>query len=325
MRNSTFILSINNLITIEQFGFRTGHSTELAAIQLVDPLTKQMDMGEVPTNIYIDLSKAFDTLDHSILLAKLNYYGVCGLENILFREYLSGRHQYVDYNDAKSETKSVSIGVLQGSILGTLLFLIYINDLPSVTPIFYMVMYADDTTLYCNLNGVNSEVNINNELSKISEWLSSNKLSLNIKKTKFMVFHTPQRRVNYPVLKLNNVNIERVSQFNFLGVVVNSTLKWDKHIAHISLIISRATGVIFRLRRIYPREILLTLYNTLILPHLSYCILVWGSKIKNNHPLLLLQKKAVRNIANEDYIAHSEPLCKSLNILKIPDIFTCSL
>ena len=198
-------------------------------------------MGEVPTTIYIDPSKAFDTLDHSILLAKLNYYGVCGLENILFREYLSGRHQYVNYNDAKSEIKSVSIGVHQGSILGPLLFLIYINDLPSVTPIFHMLMYADDTTLYCNLNGVNSEVKINNELSKISEWLSSNKLSLNIKKTKFMVFHTPQRRVNYLVLKLNNVNIERVSQFNFLGVVINSTLKWDKHIAHISLKISRAT------------------------------------------------------------------------------------
>ena len=106
-----------------------------------------------------------------------------------------------------------------------------------------------------------------------------------------MVFHTPQRRVNYPVLKLNNVNIERVSQFNFLGVVINSTLKWDKHIAHISLKISTATGVTFRLRHIYPREILLTLYNTLILPHLSYCILVWGSKIKNNHPLLLLKKR----------------------------------
>ena len=250
---------------------------------------------------------------------------MCGLENILFREYLSGRHQFVDYNDAKSETKSVSIGVPQGSILGPLLFLIYINDLPSVTPIFHMLMYTDDMTLYCNLNGVNSEGKINNELSRISEWLSSDKLSLNIKKTKFMVFHTPQRRVNYPVLKLNNVNIKRVSQFNFLGVVINSTLKWDKHIAHISLKISRATGVIFRLSRIYHREILLTLYNTLILPHLSYCILVLGSKIKNNHPLLLIKKKAVGNIANEDYIAHGEPLCKSLNILKIPDIFTCSL
>ena len=82
----------NNLLTIEQFGFRTGHSTELAAIQLIDHLTKQMDMGKVPTNIYIDLSKAFDTLDHSILLDKLTYYGVCGLENLLLRDYLSGRH-----------------------------------------------------------------------------------------------------------------------------------------------------------------------------------------------------------------------------------------
>ena len=136
-----------------------------------------------------------------------------------------------------------------------------------------MLIYADDTTLYCNLNSVNPEVSINNELSKISEWLSSNKLSENIKKTKLMVFHTPQKRVNYPVLKLNNVNIDRMSQFNFLKIVINSTLKWDKQIAHISLKISRATVVIFRLRHIYPREILLTLYNTLILPYLSYCIL----------------------------------------------------
>ena len=116
----------NNLLTIEQFGFRTGHSTELAAIQLIDHLTKQMDMGKVPTNIYIDLSKAFDTLDHSILLDKLTYYGVCGLENLLLRDYLSGRHQYVDYNGSKSRTNSISLGVPQGSILGPLLFLIYI-------------------------------------------------------------------------------------------------------------------------------------------------------------------------------------------------------
>ena len=112
---------------------------------------------------------------------------------------------------------------------------IYINDLSSATPIFHVLMYADDTTLYCNLNGVNSEVTINNELSKISEWLSSNKLSLNIKKTKFTVFHTPQRRVDYPILKLNIVNIGRVSKFNFFGVVVKFTLKWNKHIAHICL------------------------------------------------------------------------------------------
>ena len=315
----------NNLLTIEQFGFRTGHSTELAAIQLIDHLTKQMDMGKVPTNIYIDLSKAFDTLDHSILLDKLTYYGVCGLENLLLRDYLSGRHQYVDYNGSKSRTNSISLGVPQGSILGPLLFLIYINDLPKVSHVFSMLMYADDTTLYCNLDDSTSDILLNNELTKITDWLSSNKLSLNVKKTKFMVFHTPQRRVNYPTLKLNNVNIERVSQFNFLGVILASSLKWDKHVAHVSLKISRVIGVLYRLKHIFPREVLLTLYNALILPHLSYCILVWGSKIDSNHKLLLLQKKAVRIITNQDYIAHSEPLCKLLNVLKVSDLFVCSL
>ena len=315
----------NNLLTIEHFGFRTGHSTELAAIQLIDHLTKQMDMGKVPTNIYIDLSKAFDTLDHSILLDKLTYYGVCGLENLLLRDYLSGRHQYVDYNGSKSRTNSISLGVPQGSILGPLLFLIYINDLSKVSHVFSMLMYADDTTLYCNLDDSTSDILLNNELTKITDWLSSNKLSLNVKKTKFMVFHTPQRRVNYPTLKLNNVNIERVSQFNFLGVILASSLKWDKHVAHVSLKISRVIGVLYRLKHIFPREVLLTLYNALILPHLSYCILVWGSKIDSNHKLLLLQKKAVRIITNQDYIAHSEPLCKLLNVLKVSDLFVCSL
>ena len=106
-----------------------------------------------------------------------------------------------------------------------------------------------------------------------------------------MVFHTTQRRVNYPTLKLNNVNIERVSQFNFLGVILASSLKWHKHVAHVSLKISRVIGVLYRLKHIFPREVLLTLYNALILPHLSYCILVWDAKVDSTHRLLLLKKK----------------------------------
>ena len=116
----------NNLLTIEQFGFRTGHSPELAAMQLVDYLTKQMDMGKVLINIYINFSKAFDTSDHSILLDKITCYGydVCGLENVLLCDYLSGRHQYVDYKGSNSRTNPISPGVSQGSILEPLLFLI---------------------------------------------------------------------------------------------------------------------------------------------------------------------------------------------------------
>ena len=145
-------------------------------------------LGNVPTNIYIDLSKAFDTLDHSILLDKRSDYGICGVENLMLRTYLSNMHQYVEYNDSKSETKSISIGVPQGSILGPLLFFIYINDLPRVSRVFSMLMYAEDTTLYCtcNINNANSDIILNNELCKISDWLSSNKLSLNVKKTNWV-------------------------------------------------------------------------------------------------------------------------------------------
>ena len=275
----------------------------MAAIQLVDHLTKQMDMSKVPTNIYIDLSKPFDTLDQSILLDKLTYYGVCGLENLLLRDYLSGRHQYVDNNGSKSRTKSISLGVPQGSILGPLLFLIYINDLPKVSHVFSMVMYADDTTLYCNLDDSTSEILLNTELTKITDWLSSNKLSLNVKKTKFMVFHTPQRSVNYSTLKLNNVNIERASQFNFLGVILASSLKWDKHVAYVSLKFSRVIGVLYRLKHIFPREVLLTLYNYID----SSSLKLLHSCMGFQNLIVILDyfylKKNILIITSQDYIA----------------------
>ena len=224
----------NKLFSIEQYGFRTGHSTELAALHLVNDVTKQMDTGKVFTNIYIDLSKAFDTLDHSILLDKLNYYGIRGVANNLLHSYISNRYQYVDFNGSISSTKVVDTGVPQGSILEPLLFLIYINDLPRVSPLFNMVMYADDTSLYCNLSNNTNKNDLNSELHKISELLASNKLSLNAQKTKFMVFHSMQRKVKYPILTINNTIIKRVKQFNFLGVILHYTLKWQKHIDYIS-------------------------------------------------------------------------------------------
>ena len=170
----------NNLLCLDQFGFRPGHSTELAALRLVDHLINQMDECKIPTNIYIyiDLSKAFDTLNISIL--KLQYYGVTGTSLSLLDTYLSDRCQYVEYNGHRSNTLPITTGVPQGSVLGPLLFLIYINDLPMVSDVFNMLMYADDTTLYCNIDQNVSEEVINNELSKVSQFLAANKLSINV-------------------------------------------------------------------------------------------------------------------------------------------------
>ena len=313
------------LLSFEQYGFQTEHSTELAALHLVNDLTKQMDTENVPTNIYIDLSKAFDTLDHCILLDKLNYYGIRGVANNLLHSYISNRYQYVDFNGSISSTKVVDTGVPQGSILVPLLFLIYINDLPRVSPLFNMVMYADDTTLYCNLSNNTNEKDLNSELHKISEWLTSNKLSLNALKTKFMVFHSMQRKVTYPVLTINNTIIERVKQLMFLGILLHYTLKWQKHIDCISKKVCKAIGVMYRLKHIYPETVLLIIYQSIINAQFTYGLLVWGSKINTNHPLHLLIKRALRIVKNTDYVAHSEPICKDLRLLKMPDMFRLAL
>ena len=271
-----------------------------------------MDNSNVPTNKYIDLWKAFDSLNHSILLKKLNK---------LFCSYLSDRSQYVDFNGQMSTELPISTGVPQGSVLGPLLFLIYINDLPLVSNIFTMLMYADDTTLYCNVNNDVTDDLLNYEMSKICDWLGANKLALNAPETKFMVFHTINKHVIYPKLNVDGNTIERVTNFNFLGFTLTSTLSWKQHINKISLKISKSIGVLYRLRDIYPRAVLQNLYNALIIPQFNYCILCWGSVISENHSLHILQKKALRQITNSSYISHTEPSCKELRVLKVFDIF----
>ena len=140
-----------------------------------------------------------------------------------------------------------------------------------------------------------------------------------------MVFHTSKRNVIYPNLKVNNNNIERVTEFNFLGVILHSHVTWNKHINHMSIKIARSIGILYRLKNVYLESILVTIYNTLVLPHFHYCLLLWGSVVKENHPLHLLQKKALRIITNSDYLAHTEPICKKLRILRISDMFSVAL
>ena len=155
------------------------------------------------------------------------------LNYLFFSNYLSGRVQYVEILDSVSETQHTGIGVPHGSILGPLLFFIYINDLPHASDMFSILMYADDTTLSCNFDNVCSKNKVNSELDNIFDWLCYNKLSLNVSKTKFACFHTKQKRIVYLDLKINTISIYRVSEFTFLRLIISSDLRWSKYIDHV--------------------------------------------------------------------------------------------
>ena len=324
----TTYLDNNNLIHNHQYGFRKRHSTEYAALHIVDYLNYEMDLKRTPINLYLDLSKAFDSLSHKILISKLKHYGICDIALKLMKSYLENRKQYVQFDTCTSDMKSIRNGVPQGSILGPLLFLIYINDFPNSSKLFNFLMYADDTTLFCCLEDIksdNKELVLNNELQRVHSWLKANRLSLNVKKTKYMLFRKQKRTdIRELNLRISNDAIQPVDDFNFLGLHINSKLNWETHTNVISKRMSRAVGVIKKLQLVFPKTILLTIYNALILPHINYCLLSWGSAsaVKT---IFTIQKRAIRAISSAGYNAHTEPLFKFFNVLKVEDIYNYRL
>ena len=242
---------INKLYFEGQYGFRKKHSTELAAVEMIDRIIQELDKGNTPLNIFLDQPKAFDTLDHEIMLYKLEYHGVTGPALQLLRSYLSDRKQYIEFENVKSDSSNIKNGIPQGSILGRLLCVIYVNDISLASKIFTAIIYADDTSLSSTLNTFrcNTNVNTNNELSKISESLKVNKLSLNTKKTKAMIFHMPQKQVTFPKLEIDGTSIEFVNSFNYLGITIDKHLSWQDHINSIANKISKYIGIINKLKK----------------------------------------------------------------------------
>ena len=272
--------------------------------------------------MYLDLPKAFDTIDHDILLHKLDYHGFRGIVLDWFRDYLSNRTQYVSYNDNKSDLKTILCGVPQGSILGPLLFILYINDITNMSTLLDFLLFADDTTILYSSSDIVSKIPlINMELSEVSNWFKANKLSVNATKTNYMIMGTQHmtsiedQSVSNIDIILDKTKLKRVDKTKFLGVTIDENLSWKNHIDGITKTISRNIGMINKLKFIIPERILHTLYCTLVLPYINYGILIWGKACKTYlEKIHKLQKWAVRIISNSHYRSHSAPLFQKHDI-----------
>ena len=310
----------NHLFYRHQFGFREKHSTQQAIISLVEKITAAWESGDIAIGVFLDLKKAFDTVPHDILLKKLYAYGIRGPALKLLKSYLSDRTQYVIYDGIQSTTLPISCGVPQGSILGPLLFIITMNDIGNVSEFLYTILYADDTCVLLNGKDYINLVNfLNSELDKLSTWLCANKLSLNVQKTFFMVFHRAKMKiVTHIDVTMNNSCLKKTDSLKYLGVIIDHKLNWTQHIAHVKNKISKGIGIMYRARAYLTKNSLKKLYFSYIYPYLIYCIEIWGISPQSHlKPLLLLQKKIVRIMTFSTYYAHTDPLFKDLNILTI--------
>jgi len=318
-------LDKHGILYENQFGFRKNMSTSLALCSLVSEFQGAITRKEIMISIFIDLSRAFDTISHDILFAKLQHYGIRGNTLDWIKNYLTDRKQFVMYNGEKSPLGSLNIGVPQGSILGPLLFLLYVNDLCNASKKCSLIQYADDTTL--SVSGTSMPdifSTINGELPLIVEWLNNNKLSLNVSKTNYMVMSSRNKMhdSNNYTISINGCAIDRVHETKFLGIIIDDKLTWKSHIHLIENKVSKSIGILLRARKLLYTESLLILYNSLIKPYFTYCIIIWGNTYKTYvHKLYIQQKKIIRIIHFSGFNSHTDPLFRKLKVMNIEQLY----
>jgi hypothetical protein len=306
-------LQANNILYNYQFGFRKYHSTSLALIEVIDSIYEGIDQGSKVSGIYLDLQKAFDTVSHDILLDKLYNYGIRGIVQDWFCSYLNNRRQFTCVMNASSSISRNLYGVPQGSVLGPILFLIYVNDIGNAVPGEKVKLFADDTNLFIfneNISIVNE--NANYCINLLNQWFINNKLSLNLTKTCSMVI--PSKYQDYIKIVVDGIEIEKVSNCKYLGIVLDNKLKWTEHINLIYKKLIKFISIFYKIRNKLPDKLLKNIYFAFVYPHILYGIEIYANTCSsyldklsklNNKILRILQNKPLSTPIYELYVNYN--------------------
>lgn len=310
-------LTSNSLLTSCQSGFHPAHCTQDVLLKTVDDWKISLDNGKHVRTILIDLTKAFDSIDHTLLLRKLSSLGIQRKELNWFSEYLSGRSQRVCIESTYSEWANITKGVPQGSILGPLLFLIFVNDLPDVVTKCSINLYADDTTIYySDRDPVKVQSVLNTDLDLIANWIKINGLPINVAKTQFMIL---SRRAMKPEnssikIELQGTEITKTDTIKYLGLLIDSNLSWKSHTDYVRRKSLAAIACIRRFSRYLPVLTRKILFSSLVLPHLDYCSVVWHSCNSSiSQKVEQVQNYGMRVILGKPPLTRSSPLRQQLN------------
>ena len=312
------------MITHTQYGFKPGSTTVDCLVDLIEEICTCLDQGDYAVSIFLYLSKAFNTVNHSILLSKLLSYGIQKPHIDWFKSYLNKRKQRVFVNGNISDTMPITSGVPKGSILGPLLFLIYINDFTQSSDFFSMRLFADDTSLTASAKNIDELLfEINKELPNIYDWLCANKLTLNLRKTKYLIFQ-PRQKVDYNLLfplSIAGQFLEQVSKIKYLGIYIDSHLSWHDHIDYVCDRVSKSINIMTKIKSYLGNQCLTSIYYSLVYPYLIYGSLLRGNNYDNPlSQLIRLQNKAVRIMNDVPLRDHITPHYVHLGLLKFRDI-----